>query len=361
MRTAIRPAVCILAFGILLVLWWRVPSDLGRIQVLKISGLLSLALVGLGVAGVLVASGMQLFARPRFLSLLGVLGLVSLGGLGWWASRYTDLGILVLGGDAYWVERAATATEKEDKAAALGLALEGTEYALNTVETLLLERYADQPNLQAELFEILSGRAEPSQWAQQYRERRNEALARAGLGELPLDPAFQWRNVSVEKVDGAMAEKSLEVGVDLEASMEEEFRKWDAATEPTQEPPGCLRAPEVSPLATWEAHYDSLISLSFWKGKDFPLEMSLYTEGHLMSWRLRRHAIQTGDRIQLDGPVRGYFPTGTFSRLYLIEVEGLPYLLPSVHVRCAHEVAEEVGCEGLRWENVGGCLLRQGP
>lgn len=107
---------------------------------------------------------------------LGPLVLVS--SLSWivLTAFYTDLGIVVLGGDHYWVTRAAKATSPGEQECLLGVALQGTQYAVNTVEAQVLTDYSQQPELQALLFGALSRVAPNEGWAKRYLARREAAL-----------------------------------------------------------------------------------------------------------------------------------------------------------------------------------------
>lgn len=117
-------------------------------------------------------------------AILGIFILYSVG-----LSRFTDLGILALGGDGYWLGRAAAEQHEQQRECCLRVALSGTEYALNTVETKLLNDYADEPTLQADLFDILARLAPNEGWAWRYRFRRDEALKRSNLaGSMVDDP-----------------------------------------------------------------------------------------------------------------------------------------------------------------------------
>lgn len=144
-----------------------------------------IVLWALGLFAVIaVLSGVALARRsslpPR---LPGTLSLLSLVVLTFWLQRHTDIGIFLLGGDSVWVRHAASQETPEARCVASSTALQGTQYALNTVETIVLEDYKDQPQLQHDLFFALSEVAPNEGWSQRYKARSQEALGLAKSGE----------------------------------------------------------------------------------------------------------------------------------------------------------------------------------
>lgn len=108
--------------------------------------------------------------------MVGVLSLISLVVLAFWFQRYTNMGIFLLGGDSVWVRHAAACEGAEARREALATALQGTQYALNTVETIVLEDYSDQPELQHELFLALSEVASNEGWSKRYLARSQQLV-----------------------------------------------------------------------------------------------------------------------------------------------------------------------------------------
>jgi len=138
-----------------------------------------IVLGGMGLfSGAAVFSGTLLLRSPRWPPrLLGVLSFLSMLVLGLWFQRHTDLGIFLLGGDSVWVRYAAGETTPEARGVALATALQGTQYAFNTVETIILEDYADDPELQSYLFLLLSEVTSNARWSQRYEERSRRAFS----------------------------------------------------------------------------------------------------------------------------------------------------------------------------------------
>ena len=139
-----------------------------NLRLLSLLALLAVAFLATGIA-----LARQRGWRQRLSAAAVVLSLVVLAV---WFQRYTDVGILLLGGDAVWVRAAAEAETPEARRTALLMALQGTEYALSTVETEILEGYRSEPGLQAELFLVLAEIAPTDRWREQYRGRSREAL-----------------------------------------------------------------------------------------------------------------------------------------------------------------------------------------
>ena len=163
---------------LLLVSWVLVTLNPCRISVLSINGLPLLGAFAVFPALLVLLLHPPQASRIRRVvyggAVLAIFALYSLG-----LSRYTDLGILVSGGDGYWLGRAAAEEDERRRECCLRAALSGTQYALNTVETRLMEEYGDEPALQAELFEVLARLAPNEGWESRYRARRDAALDRS--------------------------------------------------------------------------------------------------------------------------------------------------------------------------------------
>ena len=158
------------------------PSHVLEVSNFFVLGTLALFAVAAALTSVLLIRGPKLPSKS-----LGVVSLLSLAVLALWFQRHTDLGIFLLGGDAVWIEKATEAEDPKERVTALSMALQGTQYALNNVETIVLEDYADDPSLQRDLFSHLAAIAPNETWELRYRER-SQVLTAADADQSEVIP-----------------------------------------------------------------------------------------------------------------------------------------------------------------------------
>lgn len=119
--------------------------------------------------------------------------LISLGWLGLWTQRYTDLGVFLLGGASHWIGRAAEADDAEARRY-LALVLSSTQYGVDQAERSVLELPSAEQR--ERLFRLLSDMAPNPAWRERYRHQADEAEHLPELYEPEMEPSETSNRIS---------------------------------------------------------------------------------------------------------------------------------------------------------------------